>query len=299
MALTAQHSQAWKLIAEKQTDLAIPIFEQALGNSHYQGEVKANKTLNIVTPGSVSTSAYTGADITFATPATTSQTFTCDQMNYYAYQVTHDVQQGSIFDILKIYATKGAQKLALDVDAYLATLHSSITTNTYGTDGTPIVVGLDAAAGEVLPTRALSRLARKITSANGDVSNLQTAVPEWFADALLMEISGKLTNRGDVTSEYGVLTGKMPVIAGGFKGIYVSTEVANTAGDLYKVMAGTPDSSITVARAVDEAAAGQREANFADYVKALLVFGAKIPKEDNMALGTFRPGTDGNGNSLA
>lgn len=299
MALTAQHSQAWRLIAEKQTDLAIPIFEQALGNKHYEGDVKANKTLNIVIPGTVASSTtYTGADITFSTPATTGDTFTCDQKKYFAYQVTHDTQQGSIVDILGIYAKKGAQRLALDVDGYLASLHTSITTNVHGSDASPITVGLDTVGGEMLPSRALARLLRLITEANGDVSNPSVTIPPWFADGLLMELGAKLSQRGDTTSQYGVTVGKMDVMAGGFKNIYVSTAVANTTGTLYKVMAGSPDSSITVARAIDEASMGEREANFAKYVKALLVFGAKIPQETNMALGTYNPGTDGNGNSL-
>jgi hypothetical protein len=298
MALTAQHSQAWKLILEKRTALATPIYEEALGNSNYQGEVKAHKTVNIVLPGTSTTSAYTGADISFNTPESTSDTLTCDQMRYYADQVRHDVQQGSIYDILADYAQSAAQQLALDVDAYVATLHSSITTNTYGSSASPIVVGLDQVGGEILPSRVLARMARKITASNGDVSDLRVVVPDWFADALLMETSAKLTNRGDVTSEYGVLTGKMPILAGGFKGIYVSTEVPNTADDLWKVMAGSPKSSITIARAISEATTGEREGNFASFIKGLLVFGAKVPKQDNMALATLRPGTDGNGNSL-
>lgn len=297
MALTAQQSQAWRLIVEKQTDLAVPIFEQALGNTHYEGELKANKTLNIVLPGTAGTGAYTGADFTFSTPSTTASQLTVDQQRYFAYQVTHDVQQGSIIDILSIYAQKGATKLALDVDAYLAGLHTSITTGLYGIDAAPVVVGLDTAAGQVLPSRALSRLTRLITNQNGDTSNLQVVIPPWLADALLIEIGAKLSQRGDQTSQYGVMVGKMDIVAGGFKGIFVSTQVA-TVGLNYKIMAGSPESSLTVARAISEASTGERELNFAKYVKALLIFGAKAPKEDNMALGTFAPGTDGNGNSL-
>lgn len=298
MALTAQHSTAFRRLAENQADLAVPIFEQALGNNHYEGDVKSNKTLQIVIPGTPSTTTYTGADFTFSTPATTSDTFTCDQKSYYAYQVTHDTQQGSIFDILQIYAQKGAQAMALDVDAYVASLHSSITTNVHGNSTTPIVVGLDTQGGEMLPSRALSRLTRLITDSKGDTSNLQVVIPPWLADALLIEVGAKLTQRGDQTSQYGVTVGKMGIVVGGFNGIYVSTNVANTASDKYKIMAGTPDSSITIARAISEASTGERELNFAKYVKALLVYGAKIPLEKNMALGTYTPGTDGNGNSL-
>jgi hypothetical protein len=176
-------------------------------------------------------------------------------------------------------------------------LHTQIITSLYGLDAAPVTVGLNQVAGEVLPSRALSRMSRLITIANGDTSNLNVVVPPWFADALLIEIGAKLSQRGDQTSQYGVLAGKMEIVAGGFKGVYVSTQVA-MVGANYKVMAGSPDSSLTVARAISEATTGEREANFASYVKGILLFAAKAPKEDNMALGTFAPGTDGNGNSL-
>lgn len=293
MALTAQFQQAWQERIEAYLNKA-PIFT-VLTNKHYEGQIKQNAILNIVSVGEITSGAYTGADISFDTLATTGITFTADQKRYFGFQVLDTDNIGSLFGpagLINTGSKKAAEKLSRDVDDYLASLHSGITTNVYGTDGSPITVGFDGTANEVLPSVALSALQQKLAEANADQSAPKTVVPAWFASYLLMEFGIRNTSGGDSAAQVGVNIGKLnlPAIAG-FGEIYVSNNVANTASTLYKVMAGTPESSITFGMALENVETGRLQNNFGSFVKGLNVFGAKIPYEAQMALGTFNIGT--------
>lgn len=291
MALTAHLQQAWRQRIEAYLNKA-PIFKQALTNSHYEGDIKQNATLNIISVGEISSGTYTGADFTFDTLATTGITFTADQMKYFAFQVLDKDLIGSAVPLINIGSTKAGERMKRDVDDFLAALHSQITTNVYGSDGSPIIVGFDATAGEVLPSVALSELMRLMAESNADQSNPNVVVPPWFGAYLLSEFGIRNTAGGDSASKVGVKIGQLdlPAVAG-FTGIWVSNNVANTGAALYKVMAGSPDSSITFGMALENVETGRLEKNFGSFVKGINVFGGKVPYESHMALGTFNKGT--------
>jgi hypothetical protein len=291
MALTAQVAQAWKYRLEAYLQKAA-VYANALTNNHYEGELKGNGTLNIVSIGEVTVGTYTGSDITFDDLATTGITFTADQMNYFGFNVPDYIDAKSMPGLLNGGSKKAADAMIRKLDDYLATLHSTITTNVYGDDTTPITIGFDSVGGEVLPSVALSELQLLLAEANADQSNPKTVVPAWFASYLLMEFGIRNTTGGDSASKVGVNIGKLnlPPIAG-FSEIWVSNNVANTASAKYKVMAGTPEAGITLASTLDKVETGRVEKNFASFVKGLHIYGAKIPYETQMALGTFNQGT--------
>jgi hypothetical protein len=291
MALTANLTQAWKSRIEAYLQKA-PIYLQAITNKHYEGDIKQNATLNIVSVGEISVGTYTGADISFDTMATTGITFTADQKKYFGFQVLDTDMIGSMLNLMDSGSQKAAQAMARDVDSYIAGLYTQITSNVYGTDGAPITVGFDSVAGDVLPSVALATLMQKMAEANADQSNPKTVVPPWFASYLLMEFGRRFTPEGDSAGKAGVNIGKLDLPpTAGFSEIWVSNNVPNTAGTLYKVMAGTPDSSVTFGMALEKVETGRLQQNFGSFVKGINVYGGKIPFEAHMALGTFNVGT--------
>ena len=293
MALTAQIPQAWKLQLEplfnRQT-----VFEEALSNRNYEGEMKTNGTLNIVSTGDITIGDYDGtpwADSAWEDMSTTSQAFTLDQVKDFKFVVDDVTATHTFFDLVKRGSANALVRISETIDTYLSTFHSSITTNVYGTGATPIIVGLDTST-DVLPSAALARLFRLMTDSNADMNNVNVVVPTWFADGLLKEFGvGRATVGGDQVSKLGIKQGKLDFTAGGFAGIYVSTAVPNTAGAAYKIMAGTPASSITFAKAIDKVETGRLQNGFKDFVKGLYFYGAKVPFEKHMGLGTFTPGS--------
>lgn len=292
MALTASIPQAWKLQLEPLFN-RLTVFEEALTNRHYEGDMKTNGTLNIVSSGDITISNYTGtpwADSDWEDMSTTSQAFTLDQVKDFKFVVDDVTAVHTFFDLVKRGSQNAMIRMQETIDTYLSTFHSSVTTNLYGTDETPIIVGLDTAT-DVLPSAALARLFRLMTDSSADMSNVNVVVPTWFADGLLKEFGvGRATVGGDQVSKLGIKQGKLDFTAGGFSGIYVSTAVPNTAGAAYKVMAGTPDSSITFAKAIDKVETGRLQNGFKDFVKGLYFYGAKVPFQAHMGLGTFTPG---------
>ncbi len=290
-ALTANLTQAWKERIEAYLQ-KFPIFLQAITNKHYEGEIKSNVTLNIVSVGEISVSTYTGADISFDTMATTGITFTADQKKSFSFQVLDTDKIGSMLDLINSGSKKAAQAMARTVDDFIAGLYTQITSNVYGTDVSPITVGFDTTVGEILPSVALATIMEILAEANADQSGVNTVVPPWMASYLLQEFGRRFTQGGDSAGQAGVNIGKLdlPPIAG-FKEIWVSNNVHNTAGTLYKVMAGTPDAAITFGMALDLVETGRLQNNFGSYVKGLNVYGGKVPFEPHMALGTFNKGT--------
>ena len=299
MALTAQHTSVWKARIEAYLDKAA-IFVDALTNKNYQGELSANKTLNIITYGDITVSTYTGADITFDTPATTGDTFTLDQLKSFGFQVLRKDQYGSLEDLINQFSKRATIAMKLDTDAYIATLHSSITTNIYGSTATPKVIGFDSGAGEILPTQAMAEMFAMIGAENGNTSNVHTVFPQWLGKALIYELRTRTTAFGDSVLKMGVAPGKLELGGSveGYTGIWVSNNVVNTAGAAYKVMLGSPEDSITFAEGIDEVGSGELQNNFGTYVKGLHIYGGKIPTEKHMALGTFDKGKWPNGDSL-
>lgn len=293
MALTAHFTSAWVPQAEKYLD-NISVFGQALTNKNYEGVAKENATVKILSVGDVSESAYSGGwnDSDFANLSTTSQDFTLSQKRKFLFRVNDTDQLGSAIQLGNEGMKRALYTVMNTMDAHIASKQSGITTNVYGDDTTPISVGFDSGAGDVLPSVALSKLQSLLAAANADQSGPNVVVPVWFAEYLLQEFgAGRATAGGDAAASIGVTTGLLNFRTGGFSGIYVSNNVVNTASAKYKVMAGTPGSSITFAKAIDKIETGRIQNDFADFVKGLVVYGGLIPFEEHMALGTFNQGT--------
>ncbi len=296
MALTAQLVTIWRARIESYLD-TLSVYKDALCNTHYEGDLKENATLKILTMGDVAESAYTGgwSDGDFAKLATTSQDFTLDQKRKILFAVPDTDQQGSAgYRLLDEGSKRAAYAVSNKRDQFIASLYTQITTNVVGSDGSPVTVGFNTGAGEVLPSVFMATLIETMSGNNADMSQPQAVVPVWLGSYLYQEFSSKFTSGGDQASTYGALPGKMQGLAnnaGGFANIYISNNTPNTASTLYKVMAATPGVGITFASAIDKMEGGRMQNDFADYIKGLFVYGGKAPFEGHMGLGTINKGT--------
>jgi hypothetical protein len=297
MALTAQKATAWKKQIESEFENQ-SVYGPALTNNHYEGELKANATLKIVSIGDVSESAYSGAWTAgdWADLATTSQDFTLDQKRKFLFKVVDTDQAQSMLTLLQEGARKAAYTMVNTKDAYLASFHSSITTNVYGDDTTPITVGFDSAAGNVRPSVAMSQLYTMLASSNSNQDSVNVVVPVWLAQMIIIEQSARGTSLGDASVNKGVNTGLLSgVSVGGFANIYVSNNVPDTTvgslSTLAKVMAGSPSHSITTASVIENVETLRLELDFATGVRGLWYYGAKVPFQQHMSLGTFNQGS--------
>lgn len=298
MALIAQLQQVWRAQVENYL-LVKPIFQDVLCNTNYEADLKTNKTVNIISMPELTGRSYTVNQYnasptgwTWDKATTTSQTFQADQTWEIHPNVDPLEQMGSAIKLIDELAIRVTRALRLAHDTYIASLHTGITTNVYGNDGTPIIVGFDSNALEVLPSVAMAKLQRLAAENNADVSTFNTVVPIWLASMLNQELGMRWSSVGDSALGAGVVPGEaMKISLAGYSKIVPSNNVYNTAGAGYKIMAGNPHDSITFAEALTVNETGVVQQGYGDFIKMLNIYGAKIPQQGSMSLGTFTEGT--------
>jgi hypothetical protein len=186
-------------------------------------------------------------------------------------------------------------------DSYCAGLYTDISaTNQVGSDASPIT-GAWSAAG----TMAYDRLVDiGVLLDNQDIPDdgRFVVIPPWFEAYLLKDARfvgygtpGQLEMllngfRGESITQpnNGGGPGALPIgRAAGFD-IYKSNQVPNTTATKYKIIAGHP-MAWSFASQVVEVDAFRPERRFADAVKGLFVYGAKILRPNALALMTANP----------
>lgn len=248
-------------------------------NRDYEGEIKKmGDTVHINTIGAVTIGTYTqNTDFTSGpeTLATTDQTLTIDQAKYFNFQVDDIDAAQAAGDIMDKAMTRAAYGLADASDKYIAGI-------------------LAGAAGA---TNTVSTSAVALTSSNVyenvvkmrtilDKANVPTAgrwlviPPEMYA---LILLDDRFVKTGGEMAE-GILRTGLVAQAAGFD-IYLSNNcVSATASEkvTYTITGGV-DSAATYAEQIVSTEAYRPEKRFADAVKGLHVYGAKVVDKAQIA----------------
>jgi len=159
-------------------------------------------------------------------------------------------------------------------DQFLAALYTGVAGgNTIGDDVTPIV-----------PTKAdayeyLVDLDVMLTDAKIPTGNRWVSVPGWFHG--LLRKDDRFVKTGSSQAEQILRNGEVGEAAG-FR-VLVSHNTPNTAGALYKIIAGYPG-AITYAEQINKVEAYRPEKGFSDAVKGLHLYGGKLVRPDGIAV---------------
>lgn len=247
----------------------------ARANRNYEGDVRFGNAVKINSVGAVAVRNYAGSTTTDALSDAT-QTLSIDQQKYFSFNVDDINRVQSNADFANAAMMEAGYALADSVDQYIAGLHADagITTD-LGTDLAPI----DVDSVNVLDMLRL--MYQKMTEANVPTSGRWAVIPPW------LETKVKIAAQKIMTQNDMVVTSGYIGTIEGFD-LYVSNNVENTAGALYKVMAGY-SGSITLAQQIDNTEALRDTAAFADIVRGLLVFGAKVVRANSLACLTCDP----------
>lgn len=248
-------------------------------NRDYEGEIKKmGDTVHINTIGAVTIGTYTqNTDFTSGpeTLATTDQTLTIDQAKYFNFQVDDIDAAQAAGDIMDKAMTRAAYGLADASDKYIA--------------------GILAGAADASNTVSTSAVA--LTSSNVyenvvkmrtilDKANVPTAgrwlviPPEMYA---LILLDDRFVKTGGEMAE-GILRTGLVAQAAGFD-IYLSNNcvsVNSNSKDTYTIVGGV-DSAATYAEQIVSTEAYRPEKRFADAVKGLHVYGAKVVDKAQLA----------------
>lgn len=251
-------------------------------NRDYEGDIqKMGDTVHINTIGAVTIGTYTqNTDFTSGpeTLATTDQTLTIDQAKYFNFQVDDIDAAQAAGDIMDKAMTRAAYGLADASDKYIAGILAGAADKTNLVSSTAVALTSSNVYENVVKMRTIL-----------DKANVPTAgrwlviPPEMYA---LILLDDRFVKTGGEMAE-GILRTGLVAQAAGFD-IYLSNNcVSVTTGTETKVttytITGGVDAAATYAEQIVSTEAYRPEKRFADAVKGLHVYGAKVVDKAQLA----------------
>lgn len=247
-------------------------------NRDYQGDITSfGEKVKINSIRAVTAKAYT-ANVAIADPdelVGDDRFLNIDQaqyVNFYVDDVDAAQQQPKV---MTEAMTEAAHALADKSDGYILSLHPDVDAqNVIGTEAAPVVLTKDTIYSEFVDAATI------LDESNVPRGMRWAIVPPWVHALLVLSPEFiRSTQLGDGT----VLNGEVGRIAG-FR-VLMSNNVDSTYGEA-DVMFGYPG-AITFAEQILNMEAYRPESQFADAVKGLYVYGAKVTRPTGLVVGYF------------
>lgn len=261
-------------------------------NRDYEGEItQAGDSVNITSIADPTVSNYTpNGTINYENPNDAGQTLLVDQAKYFAVKIDDVDAAQAAGNMLNFMENKAGYKVADATDQFLAGLYTSVApANQVGTSAAPITPLVYATANPAdFYTKVLLPLGVKLTQQNVPRDGRRyIIVPPW-AEGLIAESQGFVaysTATGDVGS---VMSTGMIGRIGGFNVLVSNNAVdylpsANSGQGNWIIQAGHP-SAITFANQIVKTEALRLQTTFADAVRGLHVYGAKVIAPERFAV---------------
>ena len=248
-------------------------------NRDYEGEIKKmGDTVHINTIGAVTIGTYTqNTDFSSGpeTLATTDQTLTIDQAKYFNFQVDDIDAAQAAGDIMDKAMTRAAYGLADASDKYIAGILAGAADASNLVSSSAVALTSSNVYENVVKMRTIL-----------DKANVPTAgrwlviPPEMYA---LILLDDRFVKTGGEMAE-GILRTGLVAQAAGFD-IYLSNNCvsANVSDKVTYTITGGVDSAATYAEQIVSTEAYRPEKRFADAVKGLHFYGAKVVDKAQIA----------------
>ncbi|MBC8140010.1 MAG: P22 coat protein - protein 5 domain protein [Armatimonadetes bacterium] len=255
----------------------------SLVNRDYEGEIaRMGDSVKINSIGRVTVFDYV-KNTNMADPETlndSQQTLLINQSKAFNFQID-DIDAAQQNPKVMAEATaEGGYALADVNDRFIASLYTGAqAANLIGSDASPTSI--------VTPADAylfLVRLKVKLDEADIPQTGRWVVVPAWFHGLLLQD--SRFVAVGSMASDAVLRNGQVGMAAG--FDISMSNNVPNTAQARYKIIAGYPG-AISYAAQIVEVEGYRPEKRFADALKGLNVYGAKLVRPGGIAVLTANP----------
>jgi N4-gp56 family major capsid protein len=274
--------EIWSAEVQRQLEKFLVYGQAGIANRNYEGEITgAGDTVKINGIGPVTVKTYTkNTDIADPDTLTDAQTsLLINQQDYFNFQID-DIDKAQQRPKVMAAAMEEASYAMRDgIDQYIASLYTDASaSNLIGTDGVPKVPNNTAGDASNVYNLIVD-CAVKLTDSKVPMEGRWMVVPPWFYGRLLKEdlfISSERAGTGA-----GLRNGEIGKAAG-FT-ILQSHNVPNTASTKYKVMFGT-SRAITFANQIAKIEPYRVEKRFADAVKGLNVYGAKVIRPEALGV---------------
>lgn len=199
-----------------------------------------------------------------------------DQAKGFNFQVDDVDKVQASGDLIQTAMGEAAYGLRDKADQHIAGLYTqAASANLLGDDTTPIVPTASTAYEKLVDLGVL------LDEQNVPTEGRWAVVPPWFYGMLLKDT--RFVSAGTARTDEVLRNGQVGEAAG-FR-ILRSNNIRNTAGVKYKIMAGHP-MAISYADQIVSVEGYRMESRFADAVKGLHVFGAKVVRPQALTVMT-------------
>ena len=257
--------------------------QPAVCNRDYEGDIReAGDTVRISTLGPVTVAPYIkNANMAAAQELNdAAQILTINQANYFNFQIDDVDKAQTKPKLMDLAMRNAAWALAETADDYLAGIMWAAVpaASTQGAVGAGLNVGFGV--GETAPYTALLNAAIDLDENNVPRMGRWAIVPPWFHGYLLMD--DRFVGTGAAEADGRAVNGFVGRAAG--FDIFMSNNVPFAAGPVeFKVLCGT-NYATAYAEQINSVEAYRPELRFADAVKGLHLFGARVVYPNALAL---------------
>ena len=224
----------------------------------YEGDCNHARSVKILGVGEPTIGDYTGADINIEAMSDASQMLTIDQAKYFAFYVDDVDEAQSVPGLMEKYQEKSVHKLAVNRDSYVAGLIKGATNATTAS-------ALSAEAVKEAIDEAIVALRERNFDEEG-VIEISPAVYNVFKNHLIT-----LSTNNPEYIKKGIVG-----VYDGFE-VIMSNNMAKDSTYVYCDVRGKK--AIAFAGQINKVEACRAEKRFADIVKGLDTFGAKVIDE--------------------
>lgn len=249
-----------------------------VATTEYNGLIqRQGDRVKVASVGDVTISNYTrNTNIAAAETLTSAQLeVLIDQAKYFNFQEDQLDQIQTNTDVFAEAADRASYNLAKAADSFMAGLYSDISsTNTYGTDASPITITASNAY------QYLVKLRTALDKTDTPKDGRWVIVPPDYIEMLLQD--DKFVKSGTAPSDTRLVNGRV-FSAAGFD-IIESNQVVNTSSAKYKVIAGHRNSWTFCAQFMGTEIYSPELRVLAKAMKGLYLYGGKVLRPSNMAL---------------
>lgn len=272
----------WANEVQRQLEKYLVFAQAGIVNRNYEGQITgAGDTVKINGIGAVTVKTYTkNTDIADPETLTDAQTtLLINQQDYFNFQVDDIDRAQQNPKVMGAAMEEASYALRDGIDQYIASLYTDASaSNLIGTDGSPKVPNNTAGdASNVY--NLLVDCAVKLTDSKVPTEGRWMIVPPWFYGRLLKESLFIDASKAGTTA--GLRNGQVGMAAG--FSILQSHNVPNDTATKYKIMFGT-SRAISFANQIAKIEPYRVEKRFADAVKGLNVYGAKVVRPEALGV---------------
>lgn len=272
MSILRFRPEVWSAVLLRAKERKLVFAQPSVVNRDYEGDISAmGDVVHISSVGDPTIVTHAAGDtITYEDLQDAGQTMPIDQAQRYAFKVDDIDKRQARGDVMGEAMRRSAYLLAKTADTYVAGLYTAVdAANAIGT--TAITTGDLAYTG-------LVNLRTKLATADVPDEGRYAIVPPWYYGLLLQ--NDKFVRVDASGTSEGLRNGRVGRAAG--FDVYESNACINVTGDDYIVQAGVPE-AISFADQIVETEALRLQSTFADAVRGLHVWGAKVVRSDFIA----------------